>query len=162
MSKPICEELNPDQWQRLRNLRLASLLDSPDAFGGSFEKESAMSEADWRALFDKNAYLVASKDGEDIAMTFVENLKGDFGATCWIGGCWTDPRFRGSGALRVIFDYLDERAAQRGWQVQGLGVFVANKYAIAAYERLGFVAMGEPQESTRKPGNFYQRMIRGL
>lgn len=162
MAKPICEELKPEQWRRLRKIRLASLLDSPDAFGGSYEKESSMIEEQWRALFAKNSYLLASKDGQDIAMMFVEKLKGDFGATCWIGGCWTDPRFRGSGALRVIFEYLDEHAAERGWQVQGLGVFVTNKDAIAAYERLGFVVMGEPQESTRKPGNFYQRMIRGL
>lgn len=158
----VCEELSADQWSRLRAIRLASLIDSPEAFGGSYEKESAMSEADWRQLFEKNSYLVASKAGQDIAMMFIEKLKGDFGATCWVGGCWTDPRFRGSGALRTMFAKLDALSAERGWQVQGLGVFVTNKEAIAAYERLGFVVMGEPQESTRKPGNYYQRMIRGL
>jgi hypothetical protein len=36
-----------------------------------------------------------------------------------------------------------------------------NYSAIAAYEKLGFVAMGDPQESTKKPGKFYTRMIRG-
>lgn len=90
-----------------------------------------------------------------------EILDGDFGATCWIGGCWTDPAYRGVGALRVMFDYLDLHAANRGWQKQGLGVWQDNYGAIAAYEKLGFVAMGEPQESSRKPGKFYQRMIRG-
>jgi RimJ/RimL family protein N-acetyltransferase len=61
-----------------------------------------------------------------------------------------------------MFDFLDSIAESKGWTVQGLGVFVVNESAIAAYRKLGFVAMGEPQESTRKPGNYYQRMIRGL
>ena len=157
-----CFELNADEWQRLREIRLASLLDSPEAFGGDHEKESAMSEKEWRELFKKNSYLVASFNGQDIAMMFIEKLRGDFGATCWVGGCWSNPRFRNSGAVRAMFEYVDSVAEQRGWQIQGLGVFVANKSAIAAYEKLGFAAMGDEQESTRKPGNFYQRMIRGL
>lgn len=157
-----CHELIPDEWQRLREIRLASLADSPEAFGGNHQRESELSEAEWRELFKKNSYLVASLNGEDIAMMFLEKLRGDFGATCWVGGCWSNPKFRGSGALRAMFDYVDSVAEEKGWQIQGLGVFVANTSAIAAYEKLGFKTMGEPQESTRKPGNFYQRMIRGL
>jgi RimJ/RimL family protein N-acetyltransferase len=157
-----CHELSADEWNRLRTIRLESLLDSPDAFGGKHEKESAMSEEEWRELFKKNSYLVASYDGEDIAMMFLEELRGDFGATCWVGGCWSNPRFRGRGAVRAMFNYVDSVAEEKGWQIQGLGVFVVNTSAIAAYESLGFKAMGEPQESTRRPGSFYQRMIRGL
>jgi ribosomal protein S18 acetylase RimI-like enzyme len=60
-----------------------------------------------------------------------------------------------------MFDYLDHHAGSRDWCKQGLGVWIDNYSAIAAYEKLGFVAMGEPQESSRKSGKFYQRMIRG-
>jgi RimJ/RimL family protein N-acetyltransferase len=157
-----CHELSADDWRRLKEIRLASLLESPEAFGGNHEKESAMSEDEWRQLFKKNSYLVASHNGEDIAMMFLEKLRGDFGATCWVGGCWSNPKFRGKGAVRAMFSFVDSVAEEKGWQIQGLGVFVLNKSAIAAYENLGFKAMGEPQESTRKPGSFYQRMIRGL
>jgi ribosomal protein S18 acetylase RimI-like enzyme len=55
---------------------------------------------------------------------------------------------------------MDEQAEQRDWATQGLGVWVDNDIAIAAYEKLGFTQMGEKQESTRKPGLYYQRMIR--
>jgi RimJ/RimL family protein N-acetyltransferase len=162
MQHITCAELSPDDWQRLRDLRLASLLDAPDAFGGNYERESAFTEAQWRETFEKLAYIAASIDGRDIAIMSVEPMRGDFGATCWIGGCWSNPDYRGSGAVRAMFDFLDSIAESKGWAVQGLGVFVVNESAIAAYRKLGFVAMGEPQESTRKPGNYYQRMIRGL
>ena len=158
----LCHELSPDEWSRLREIRLASLLDTPDAFGGRYEQEVAFTESEWRELFNLNSYLVASIDGKDIAMMFLEKLRGDFGATCWVGGCWSNPEYRGIGAVRALFDYVDSVAEEKGWQIQGLGVFIVNKSAIAAYEKLGFKAMGDPQESTRRPGNFYQRMIRGL
>jgi RimJ/RimL family protein N-acetyltransferase len=157
-----CEELNEGQWERLRAIRLASLKDTPDAFGGSYQLEFAFTEREWRDLLSLNSYLVASIDGKDIAMMFLEKLRGDFGATCWVGGCWSNPQYRGIGALRSMFDYVDSVKDQRGWQIQGLGVFIVNESAIAAYGKLGFKAMGEVQESTRRPGNFYQRMIRGL
>ena len=158
----LCHELSPDEWSRLREIRLASLLESPEAFGSSYEREIAFTEKEWRELFNLNSYLVASIDGKDIAMMFLERLRGDFGATCWVGGCWSNPQYRGIGALRSMFDYVDSVKDQKGWQIQGLGVFIVNESAIAAYEKLGFKAMGEVQESTRRPGNFYQRMIRGL
>ncbi len=158
----LCHELSPDEWSRLREIRLASLLESPEAFGSSYEREIAFTEKEWRELFNLNSYLVASIDGKDIAMMFLERLRGDFGATCWVGGCWSNPQYRGIGALRSMFDYVDSVKDQRGWQIQGLGVFIVNESAITAYEKLGFKAMGEVQESTRRPGNFYQRMIRGL
>jgi RimJ/RimL family protein N-acetyltransferase len=158
----LCHELSPDEWSRLREIRLASLLESPEAFGSSYEREIAFSEKEWRELFNLNSYLVASIDGKDIAIMFLEKLRGDFGATCWVGGCWSNPQYRGIGALRSMFDYVDSVKDQRGWQIQGLGVFIVNESAITAYEKLGFKAMGEVQESTRRPGNFYQRMIRGL
>ncbi len=158
----LCHELSPDEWSRLREIRLASLLESPEAFGSSYEREIAFTEKEWRELFNLNSYLVASIDGKDIAIMFLEKLRGDFGATCWVGGCWSNPQYRGIGALRSMFDYVDSVKDQRGWQIQGLGVFIVNESAIAAYEKLGFKAMGEVLESTRRPGNFYQRMIRGL
>jgi RimJ/RimL family protein N-acetyltransferase len=158
----LCHELSPDEWSRLREIRLASLLESPEAFGSSYEREIAFTEKEWRELFNLNSYLVASIDGKDIAIMFLEKLRGDFGATCWVGGCWSNPQYRGIGALRSMFDYVDSVKDQKGWQIQGLGVFIVNESAITAYEKLGFKAMGEVQESTRRPGNFYQRMIRGL
>jgi RimJ/RimL family protein N-acetyltransferase len=154
----VVEIIAPNEWQRLRSIRLQALTESGHAFGGTFEVESAEDESAWRAKFEKNEFLIASVDGVDGALMYIEVLNGDFGATCWIGGCWSDPRFRGKGLMRAMFTFIDHQ--NKDWKIQGLGVWTDNYSAIAAYEKLGFVKMGEDTESTRKPGMFYQRMIR--
>jgi len=160
MRSPIAEELMPDHWKRLRDLRLASLRESPDSFGGNLEAEEMHDEGQWRAKFEQLTHLVAVIDGVDVAVLSVENLDGDFGATCWLGGCWVNPKFRGVGVMRSLIAYIDSHAAERGWDVQGLGVFSDNDDAIASYERVGFVRMGELQPSKRRPDRMFQRMIR--
>lgn len=159
MNSPVVVELlEANQWQRLRSVRLQALTDSGHAFGGTLEAESLEDETTWRTKFEKLDFLVASVDGVDAAMLSVEVLNGDFGATCWIGGCWSDPRFRGTGLMRAMFAYIDEQ--EKDWKIQGLGVWTDNYSAIAAYEKLGFVKMGDDTASTRQPGKFFQRMIR--
>jgi len=152
------ELIAPNEWQRLRTIRLQALTESGHTFSGTFEVESTEDEAAWRNKFVKNDFLIASVDGVDAAVLYIEILDGDFGATCWIGGCWSDPRFRGKGLMRAMFNFIDQQ--EKDWKIQGLGVWTDNYSAIAAYEKLGFVKMGEDTESTRKPGMFYQRMIR--
>lgn len=154
----VVELLAPDEWQRLRSIRLEALTDSGHAFGGTYEAESAEDESTWRLKFEKNDFLIASVNGKDAAMLYIEILKGDFGATCWIGGCWSNPKFRGKGLMRALFTYIDRQ--DKDWKIQGLGVWTDNFSAIAAYEKLGFVKMGDDTASTRQPGKFFQRMIR--
>ena len=154
----VVQEIAANEWQRLRAIRLKALTESGHAFGGTFETESAEDEATWRLKFEKNDFLIASVAGVDAAILYIEVLKGDFGATCWIGGCWSDPQFRGKGLMRAMFTFIDEQ--EKDWKVQGLGVWTDNFSAIAAYEKLGFVKMGDDTASTRQPGKFYQRMIR--
>lgn len=154
----VVELLAPDEWQRLRSIRLEALTDCGHAFGGTYEAESAEDESTWRLKFEKNDFLIASVNGKDAAMLYIEILNGDFGATCWIGGCWSNPKFRGKGLMRALFTYIDRQ--DKDWKIQGLGVFTDNFSAIAAYEKLGFVKMGDDTASTRQPGKFFQRMIR--
>ena len=156
----LVQELDENQWTRYRDIRLAALESDGHAFGGNLDSERLFTESEWRSKARQYIALVAVVGAEDIGMMTVENLKGDFGATSWVGSCWVDPEYRQHGALRALFEYLDLHAAQRDWSVQGLGVWVDNEIAITAYEKLGFVAMGEPKRSTRVADKFYIRMIR--
>ncbi len=152
--------IDASEWERLRDIRLRSLLANPDAFGGKFESENLLTQEDWQARIAKSNWLIASADGLDVALMSVEVLEGDHGATCWIGGCWSDPKYRGTGAFRRLFEFLDVNAPSKGWERQGLGVWADNSEAIGAYKALGFEFAGEIQPSARQPDRFYVHMVR--
>ena len=154
------QELDQSEWERLRSLRLASLEDSPHAFGGDHSAESALPAQSWIDRMADIRYFAAVVQDKDSAIMSVEQFDGDFGAKIWLGGCWVAPEVRGTGVMKAFISFIDSVAAERGWERQGLGVWHDNHLAIAAYERLGFQVMGDLQESTRKPGLYYQRMIR--
>ena len=151
--------LSQDEWERLKAIRIRALIENPEAFGANLEEVQAQSKEVWLKLFEKEDYLVASINGIDVGMLYIEVLKGDHGATCWIGGCWTDPAYRGKGVMRALFNYIDLHAKEKNWSRQGLGVWTDNFSAINAYEYLGFAFAGEKMPGSRE-GKFFQHMIR--
>jgi len=157
---PTVTPLGLHEWERLRSIRLRALENNPEAFGGTAKSESRWSSSQWLATLTRATYLVVVDGDNDVAMMSIENLDGDFGATCWIGGCWTDPKARSRGCLSSMFALVDHHAHERGWTRQGLGVWVHNTVAIAAYEKLGFAVEGDIVPSTSHEGWFYQRMLR--
>ena len=153
--------LSKDQWERLKAIRIRALTENSEAYGQTLEEVKALSKDEWFKYYEKSDYLIASIDGVDIGMLYIEVLNGDHGATCWIGGCWTDPNFRGSGVMRALFNYIDLNGEVNGWQRQGLGVWIDNLPAIYAYKSLGFTFAGEKMPG-RREGKFFQHMIRDV
>ena len=151
--------LGPYQWERLRAIRIRALRENPEAFGADLNEVETRSKEDWIKDYAKEDYLVASIDGVEVGMLYIEVLKGDHGATCWIGGCWTDPAYRGKGVMRALFNFIDENAIAKNWTRQGLGVFTDNYAAIKAYEYLGFTFVGEKMPGSSE-GKFFQHMVR--
>jgi GNAT superfamily N-acetyltransferase len=151
--------LSKDEWERLKAIRIRALTENSDAFGQTLEEVKALSKDEWFKYYEKSDYLIASIDGKDIGMLYIEVLNGDHGATCWIGGCWTDPAHRGKGVMRALFNYIDLHAKEKDWSRQGLGVWTDNYSAIKAYEYLGFAFAGEKMPGSRE-GKFFQHMIR--
>ena len=151
--------LSKDEWERLREIRLRALKENPEAFGADFNEVQSRTKDGWLKDYNKEDYLVASINGADVGMLYIEVLNGDHGATCWIGGCWTDPAYRGKGVMRALFNYIDQHAVARDWSRQGLGVWTDNYAAIKAYEFLGFTIAGEKMPGSRE-GKYFQHMVR--
>lgn len=124
--------LGPDDWAAFRDIRLASLTDSPDAFGSSLEREQAYDEPDWRQRV--SGLVCAVLDPAPVSVGGLFDNDGVF----HVWGMWTHPDHRRRGHARRILEELlpPGRAAQ-------LHVNVANAGARAAYERFGFVGTGE-------------------
>ncbi|HEY9563268.1 MAG TPA: GNAT family N-acetyltransferase [Nocardioides sp.] len=128
--------LSADDWRDWRNLRLRSLVDSPDAFGSTSVREEAFTEETWR------------QRAEDSTIAYVDGVPAAMGGSfdidqqrTQIVAMWTDPAFRQRGLARLVLEDIVARARERGRRVM-LDVTRGNDAARATYERFGFVATG--------------------
>jgi Acetyltransferases len=136
-------------WNRFRELRLAALLDAPDAFGSTYESEVAREEADWR-------WWIVGEDGRSSGRTFVDERNGRLTGMATgmvfvaeptivnLFGMWVRPHQRGGGVGSALVEEVRRWASERGAERIVLRVAEENDRAVRLYERGGFVA--RPQE----------------
>ena len=132
------------EWRELRDIRLAALQESPDAFGGTYAVSVARTDEWWvewarkSAESDEQAMFLAW-DGADpvgIAGTFLD-------AGEWVViAMWVDPAHRGTGVGRRLLDAVIEFHREHGATESVLGVVDGNGGARTLYERYGFVDTG--------------------
>lgn len=131
----------PDDWKRFRAVRLASLLDSPAAFGSRHEDWLDASEERWRARLTAVPLTLLAHDGV-----------ADVGVVCGVPhgeawaeliSMWVHPSVRGTGAAGALIGAVVGWAATHGRSTY-LMVRSDNDRARAAYERAGFADLGVP------------------
>lgn len=122
-----------------RALRLAALADTPDAFGGTLEREGAEAEEAFAARIARaTATLLASLDGVPVGLAVVAPFDGDLG----LFSVWVAPAGRGRGVGDALVVAAIEAARSLGAPRLLLDVGDANAPAIALYERHGFRPTG--------------------
>ena len=135
-------QLNPDDWERFRAVRLASLSDAPAAFGSRYEDWLDASEERWRSrLTDVPLTLIAHDSAEDVGV-----VSGQADGEGWaeLISMWVHPSARGTGTGGALITAVVEWAAGQGRSTY-LMVRSENIRARAAYERAGFVDRGVPE-----------------
>ena len=130
----------PGEWDRVREIRLRALADTPDAFGSTYGDEVRNGETEWRAWVTgwegtRNAMVVA--EAEDAWVGMAVGSRSGEGSDAHMYAMWVDPaqRRRGVGA-RLVEEVL---SWARTWEARAvvLGVTQRND-AERFYERLGF------------------------
>jgi ribosomal protein S18 acetylase RimI-like enzyme len=134
------------EWERLRDLRLRSLGDAPDAFGSTLDFERRHGQAAWVGWIEgwegaKNALFVAERGPEWIGMA-VGSRAGDE-PDAHLYGMWVDPAWRARGIGARLVDEVLGWAGSWGARSVILSVTETNAGATAFYERLGFVDTGD-------------------
>ena len=135
------------EWERLRDLRLRSLGDAPDAFGSTLDFERRHGQAAWIGWIEgwegaRNALFVAERGPEWIGMA-VGSRAGDE-PDAHLYGMWVDPAWRARGIGARLVDRGPRMGSARGVQRSViLSVTETNAGAAAFYERLGFVDTGD-------------------
>lgn len=128
----------PEDWAAWRDLRLRALRDSPDAFGSTYEHESAFTEGDWRARLSDGPAVLGLVAGRAVGQgaAFLDRP-----GSLKVVAMWTDPAYRGRGVGSAVLDHLLAWAADLGLPAH-LDVAGPNVQARALYERRGFAATG--------------------
>ncbi|MFI9509631.1 GNAT family N-acetyltransferase [Nocardia sp. NPDC052566] len=132
--------IDGDEWKLGRELRLATLTDSPEAFKSKAEVAATWSSDQWREWIGDRAYFVAELDGT--AVGAAAGSIDDDGAPVLVS-VWVAPTARGTGAsaavVRAVVAWAraERHAALRLWVMDG------NARAESLYLRLGFRRTGQ-------------------
>ena len=108
---PIIRAFENDEWELYKSTRLHALEDSPDAFGSTFARASAITDRQWQdrlALLDRssNFPVAAFVDDVIVGMAWVERRE----SAAMLFQMWVDANFRG---LRVGSKILKARSHGR-------------------------------------------------
>ena len=164
--EPTIRRIKPDEWGILRELRLASLLDAPEAFGQSHANALDIPDGEWQqiarssAAGDARIWLIAREEDADVGLVQARRRAP---TDCLVFSMWVAPGARRSGVGRLLIDSVAEWATGWGARRLVLWVFGANDGAHRFYDRIGFsvVPDGPDAESGKSFGAFaMERVIR--
>ena len=132
------------EWQKLKDVRLRALADTPDAYGTTYAEDAAQPDEHWQErardgeIGHSMVNMVAVEDDRFVARvgSFFEGL------TAYIVSVWTDPAVRGQGLSTQLTSMAMDWARSRGARRLELEVTEGNDVAYRVYERLGFRETG--------------------
>jgi ribosomal protein S18 acetylase RimI-like enzyme len=151
--------VTPDEAPLYRRIRLEALRLSPEAFGSTFERESAQSDA-WFAERLATSEVLGAWHGADlvgvVGFRAQEGSKEAHKGLLW--GMYVQPAFRKEGLAGRLLDALLALAKGRVELVQ-LAVWDGNIAARRLYERFGFVAYGTELNALKQNGVYYNEVL---
>jgi len=151
--------LVPEDWEIWRDIRLRALLDSPDAFGSTYEREVRFTEEVWRSrLEDRDSVSVVALERE--APVAMVGGYPDLPGLLHVVAMWVAPAARGRRLAHAVLGVLETWAGARGLRLH-LDVNRANAAARRCYERYGFVPTGESHPLRAGSDQVCERMVLG-
>jgi GNAT superfamily N-acetyltransferase len=149
-----------DDWQVVRDIRLAALREAPYAFGSTYAREMNFDEATWRGrLSNPDSPTFLAFDGDEaVGIDGVYTENGDR----ILVAMWVAPSARragvGAALTKAVCDWVKARGDSRVY----LGVAEDNDPARRLYERLGFKMTGHSEPLHSDPTRLSLEMARDL
>lgn len=140
----------PDDGLTLRDLRLRSIADAPNAFGQPLEEARGRPEKEWHRSArqyshgDNRTWLLAELDGNAIGLVQGRKRRP---STLLLFSMWVDPKVRRLGVGRALIEALESWG--RDWDATEtiLWVYGANDEAIRFYRDLDFEVIRGGQDA---------------
>lgn len=156
-------EVGKDEWELLRDVRLAALLDAPSAFGSTYAREASFTEEQWRGRLAARAvnffaFTEGLADSEPSGLVAV--FEGDGPAE--LVSMWVRPAARGRGVGEALITAAADWAKAREHDTLYLWVAEVNPAARKLYGRCGFTPTGQTQPFPQDESRLEIRMSRAL
>lgn len=131
-----------------RSIRLASLQDSPDSFGSTYERELSLSKNEWlsRISPEENTIhllpLIVEYNNVYVGLAFGAVHKQEPNSA-HIYQMWVSPNHRGNGIGKALLNYIQSWAKELRLNNLLLAVTTTNLNAVNLYKSVGFFNVGE-------------------
>jgi ribosomal protein S18 acetylase RimI-like enzyme len=126
----------------LRALRLQALSDMPEAFGSTYERELARTDADWRRWLSPGVTFILTDEDGPKGLVAGGRDAADRGVA-QLMAMWIHASLRGQGAADALVSSVLAWASAEGARVVRLAVIESNGRARRCYERNGFRDTGD-------------------
>jgi GNAT superfamily N-acetyltransferase len=148
----LVRQVDQEDWQVLRDIRLAALLDAPDAFASTYAEQATFTETDWRDRASDTPKFLAYVP--EVSSSEPAGLAGGYqeapGVIDLIS-MWVRPRARGHGVGEALVAAVADWGKSIDARTYHLWVTESNSSARRLYERCGFTATGERQSLPSNP-----------
>jgi len=160
------QRIRAEEWVLLRDIRLRSLLDSPDAFGQRYNEAAASTDDEWistaraSATGDRRVWFFARDDvGGPVGVVQARRRPP---ADCLLFSMWVAPEARRLGIGASLVDAVQVWGSGWGAERVVLWVLGANEAAMRFYEQIGFTLLssGPDADSGRAHGAFAMERLR--
>ncbi|MYM66799.1 GNAT family N-acetyltransferase [Pseudoduganella sp. FT55W] len=154
----ICRYTTEEDWEELKRIRLAALLDAPTAFGVSHASAAAYTDEAWRdrAAGRGPARYILAFEG-DTAVGIVAHVP-DANRELNLIAMWVSPRQRGTPTASRLVGVVKAHGKAEGHSRILLDVAPANQRAVAFYQNQGFVFLPEWEPLESHPHILVQKM----
>lgn len=158
----LMREITADDWELMRDVRLAALAEAPSAFGSTYAREADFTEEQWRGrISERSVTFFAHEETADTTPAGLAGVYVEDGAAELVS-MWVRPSARGLGVGEALVEAAAAWAKTRDFGTLFLWVTESNAPAVRLYERLGFTPTGERQPLPSDPALAEIRMSREL
>ena len=145
-----------------RNIRLAGLSETPEAFGSTFERENTQPLAWFCDRLRDSQVFGAFRSTELLGVAGFRGRNGEkerHKGLLW--GMYVRPNARKTGVGRQLVEAVIDYARDRVEVIQ-LSVVSGNERARRLYGSLGFVEYGLEKKSLKQDGRYYDEILMAL
>lgn len=130
-----------EEWEALKQVRLAALQDTPEAYWDSYEEVAAWPDERWKLWAASGAAVIAWVGDKPSGLAAGIILDGEHHMI----SMWLAPDARGHGLAEALVHGVADWARRDGATVLTLWVVDGNESGRRLYERIGFEPTGDTQ-----------------